>query len=107
GSGGTAACVVADLRRRLLPPASVAAEEKVVFDWSVLDERLAQWRSRGLRIGFTNGCFDILHPGHIRLLSQAHEACDCLIVGLNSDASVPRLKGSARPMKEYDARAEA
>jgi D-beta-D-heptose 7-phosphate kinase/D-beta-D-heptose 1-phosphate adenosyltransferase len=106
GKRGTATVSVAELRARLLPSASLAAEEKVVFDWSVLDERLAKWRSRGLRIGFTNGCFDILHPGHIRLLAHAHEACDCLIVGLNSDASVRRLKGSGRPIQDVHARAE-
>src|SRR5262249_38290245 len=69
--------------------------EKVVFDWSVLDERLAEWR--GLRIGFTNGCFDLLPPGHIKLLSEAHAACDRLIVGLHDDASVRRLYGGGRP----------
>jgi D-beta-D-heptose 7-phosphate kinase/D-beta-D-heptose 1-phosphate adenosyltransferase len=106
GKRGTASVSVAELRARLLPAASLATEEKVIFDWSVLDERLAQWRSRGLRIGFTNGCFDILHPGHIKLLAEAHAACDCLIVGLNSDASVRRLKGSGRPMQDVHARAE-
>ncbi len=106
GKRGTATVSLAELRARLLPPASLAAEEKVVFDWSVLDERLGLWRSRGLRIGFTNGCFDILHPGHIKLLAQAHASCDCLIVGLNSDASVRRLKGSGRPVQDVHARAE-
>jgi len=89
-----------------LPAAVLAAEEKVVFDWSLLDERIAQWRRAGLRIGFTNGCFDILHPGHIKLLAEAHAACDRLIVGLNSDASVKRLKGETRPMQDVHARAE-
>jgi D-beta-D-heptose 7-phosphate kinase/D-beta-D-heptose 1-phosphate adenosyltransferase len=84
----------------------LTTEDKVVFDWSILDERIAQWRRRGLRIGFTNGCFDILHPGHIKLLAGAHAACDRLIVGLNSDASVKRLKGKSRPMQDVYARAE-
>src|SRR5260221_15424 len=69
-----------------------------------LAERLAEWR--GLRIGFTNGCFDLLHPGHIKLLSEAHAACDRLIVGLNDDASVRRLKGEGRPLQAVHARAE-
>jgi D-beta-D-heptose 7-phosphate kinase / D-beta-D-heptose 1-phosphate adenosyltransferase len=60
----------------------------------------------GASIGFTNGCFDILHPGHIKLLAQTHGLCDRLIVGLNSDASVRRLKGSGRPMQDVQARAE-
>src|SRR4029434_3567418 len=90
GKRGTAPVSAAELRSRILPAASLAPEEKVVFDWSVLDERLAEWR--GLRIGFTNGCFDLLHPGHVKLLSEARAACDRLIVGLNGDASVGRLK---------------
>jgi rfaE bifunctional protein nucleotidyltransferase chain/domain len=59
-----------------------------------------------LRIGFTNGCFDILHPGHVKVLTAARGACDRLIVGLNSDASVKRLKGEGRPVQDERARAE-
>ena len=106
GKRGTATVSATELRGRLLPAAVLATEEKVVFDWSTLEERLAQWRHGGLRIGFTNGCFDILHPGHIKLLAEAHAACDRLIVGLNSDASVKRLKGDDRPMQDVHARAE-
>src|SRR5215472_914603 len=54
----------------------------------------------------TDGCFDLLHPGHIKLLSEARAACDRLIVGLNGDASVRRLKGEGRPLQEVHARAE-
>ncbi len=104
GKRGTSTASAAELRSRLLPAASLAAEEKVVFDWSVLDERLAEWR--GLRIGFTNGCFDLLHPGHIKLMTEARAVCDRLIVGLNSDASVRRLKGPERPVQDQQARAE-
>jgi D-beta-D-heptose 7-phosphate kinase / D-beta-D-heptose 1-phosphate adenosyltransferase len=104
GKRGTATVSAAELRSRILPAASLAPEEKVVFDWSVLDQRLAVWRD--LRIGFTNGCFDLLHPGHIKLLSEARAACDRLIVGLNGDASVRRLKGEGRPVQEVHARAE-
>jgi D-beta-D-heptose 7-phosphate kinase/D-beta-D-heptose 1-phosphate adenosyltransferase len=64
------------------------------------------WRKQGLRIGFTNGCFDILHPGHVKVLTAARGACDRLIVGLNSDASVKRLKGEGRPVQDEHARAE-
>ena len=106
GKRGTATVSAAELRSRILPAASLAPEEKIVFDWSVLDERVAEWRRQGVRIGFTNGCFDILHPGHIKLLAQAHGLCDRLIVGLNSDASVRRLKGNGRPMQDMQARAE-
>ena len=63
------------------------------------------WRAAGKKIGFTNGCFDLLHPGHVSLLEQARAQCDYLIVGLNSDASVRRLKGEGRPLQDEDARA--
>jgi D-beta-D-heptose 7-phosphate kinase/D-beta-D-heptose 1-phosphate adenosyltransferase len=65
-----------------------------------------QWRREGLSVGFTNGCFDLIHPGHIHLLSQAAAACDRLIVGLNTDASVRTLKGPTRPIQSEAARAE-
>ncbi len=70
---------------------------------TLLDQRLAEWR--GLRIGFTNGCFDILHPGHVKLLEQARSHCDRLIVGLNSDASVRHNKGPGRPVQSVEDRA--
>jgi D-beta-D-heptose 7-phosphate kinase / D-beta-D-heptose 1-phosphate adenosyltransferase len=106
GKRGTATVSAAELRSRILPAASLAPEEKIVFDWDVLEERLEEWRRQALRIGFTNGCFDILHPGHIKLLTQSRAACDRLIVGLNDDASVRRLKGEGRPMQDVHARAE-
>ena len=64
-----------------------------------------RWRERGLKVGFTNGCFDILHPGHIAYLAEAKGWCDRLIVGLNTDASVSRAKGSERPINTLEARA--
>jgi len=65
--------------------------------------RILQWRSTGAVIVFTNGCFDLLHPGHIHLLKQARSLGDRLIIGLNSDESVRRLKGPARPiLSEHD-----
>jgi D-beta-D-heptose 7-phosphate kinase / D-beta-D-heptose 1-phosphate adenosyltransferase len=103
---GTATVSIPELRARILPAASLAAEEKVLFDWSMLEERLKEWRRQGVRIGFTNGCFDLLHPGHIKVLTAARGLCDRLIVGLNSDASVRRLKGEGRPVQEAHARAE-
>jgi D-beta-D-heptose 7-phosphate kinase/D-beta-D-heptose 1-phosphate adenosyltransferase len=106
GKRGTSTVSTAELRSRLLPSASLAAEEKVIHDWTVLDERLAEWRRQGLRIGFTNGCFDLLHPGHIKLMTEARAACDRLVVGLNSDASVKRLKGEDRPVQDQQSRAE-
>ena len=67
--------------------------------------RIEAWRREGLRVGFTNGCFDILHAGHLSLLEFAASHCDRLIVGLNSDASVSRLKGPSRPVNSEDDRA--
>ena len=106
GKRGTATLSVAELRSRILPAASLAPEEKIVFDWAVLDEHLTEWRRQGQRVGFTNGCFDLLHPGHVKLLAGARAACDRLIVGLNGDASVTRLKGEGRPVQPVQARAE-
>jgi D-beta-D-heptose 7-phosphate kinase / D-beta-D-heptose 1-phosphate adenosyltransferase len=106
GKRGTATLSLAELRARILPAASLAPEEKIVFDWAVLDEHLGAWRKQGLRIGFTNGCFDLLHPGHVKLLAGARAACDRLVVGLNGDASVTRLKGKDRPVQDVKARAE-
>ena len=106
GKRGTATVSLAELRHRILPAASLAPEAKIVFDWSVLNERLADWRRGGLRIGFTNGCFDLLHRGHVRLMAEARAACDVLIVGLNSDASTRRLKGQARPINPAESRAD-
>jgi D-beta-D-heptose 7-phosphate kinase/D-beta-D-heptose 1-phosphate adenosyltransferase len=63
------------------------------------------WRRQGLAVGFTNGCFDLLHPGHISLLRGAAQACDRLVVGLNGDASVRRLKGADRPVQTMTGRA--
>jgi D-beta-D-heptose 7-phosphate kinase/D-beta-D-heptose 1-phosphate adenosyltransferase len=66
---------------------------------------IAGWKLLGKTVGFTNGCFDILHPGHIYSLSQTAKEADYLIVGLNSDASVKRLKGPERPINNTDSRA--
>src|SRR6266705_1940694 len=106
GKRGTATVSAAELRSRILPAASLASEAKIVFDWSLLDERLGEWRRHGLRVGFTNGCFDLLHPGHVRVLVEARAACDRLVVGLNGDASAARLKGDGRPIQNEKARAE-
>ena len=67
---------------------------------------LARHRQRGERVVFTNGCFDLLHPGHLEGLRQARALGDCLVVGVNSDASVRRLKGGDRPIVPLDERVE-
>jgi D-beta-D-heptose 7-phosphate kinase/D-beta-D-heptose 1-phosphate adenosyltransferase len=106
GKKGTATVAPAELRRKILPHASLVVEEKIVAAGGDLDVHLTEWRQQGLRVGFTNGCFDILHPGHVKVLTAARGACDRLIVGLNSDASVRRLKGEGRPVQDERARAE-
>jgi D-glycero-beta-D-manno-heptose 1-phosphate adenylyltransferase len=68
-------------------------------------QRVAQWRLTSKTIAFTNGVFDLLHQGHIFSLSQAAKEADILIVGLNADASVKRLKGNDRPIHDQDTRA--
>lgn len=81
-----------------------SAEAKLCTADLALD-RVEQWRHLGQRIAFTNGCFDLIHPGHVALLDQARAAGDRLVVGLNSDASARRLKGPARPVQHEAARA--
>tara|TARA_R110000868_G_scaffold128417_1_gene336467 strand:- start:15957 stop:17420 length:1464 start_codon:yes stop_codon:yes gene_type:complete len=83
----------------------VSAPDIKVAVRPVAQDIVEAWRRKGLRVGFTNGCFDLLHPGHIELLAQASEKCDRLVVGLNSDASVVRLKGPTRPVQSDAARA--
>ena len=79
------------------------AEDKIVC-FATIADIAERWRKRGLKVGFTNGCFDLLHPGHISLLRQARSVCDKLVVGLNNDASVKRLKGETRPVQNESAR---
>src|ERR1700744_6583737 len=75
-----------------------------IFDRSGLIHQVNRWRLLGKTIAFTNGCFDILHRGHIASLSDAAKEADILVVGLNSDNSTRRLKGPQRPINDQDAR---
>ena len=104
GKVGTAAVEKSELIDALHGRDRSSAGSKLASFEAAL-ERIARWRRKGLRIGFTNGCFDILHPGHVSLFDQARGACDRLVVGLNSDASVARLKGAGRPLQAEAARA--
>jgi D-beta-D-heptose 7-phosphate kinase/D-beta-D-heptose 1-phosphate adenosyltransferase len=104
GKVGTAVAYASELETTIRHRVLSDAEAKVVPLAPALD-RVEAWRRQGLRIGFTNGCFDLLHPGHVSLLTQARRACDRLIVGLNSDDSVARLKGPSRPVQREEARA--
>jgi D-beta-D-heptose 7-phosphate kinase/D-beta-D-heptose 1-phosphate adenosyltransferase len=82
-----------------------APTEAKIVTLEGMERAIGRWRERGLKVGFTNGCFDILHPGHIAYLAQAKSWCDRLVVGLNSDASVRRAKGEGRPVNSLEARA--
>ncbi|MDP6953959.1 MAG: D-glycero-beta-D-manno-heptose 1-phosphate adenylyltransferase, partial [Alphaproteobacteria bacterium] len=104
GKVGTAVVTAGDLEAALRHGDMLDSESKILAA-DRADERLARWRRQGKRIGFTNGCFDLLHPGHVSLMRQARAACDRLVVGLNSDASVARLKGPDRPVQGEAARA--
>jgi len=76
-----------------------------IVDMTTLQSRLHHWRAVGSRIVFTNGCFDILHPGHVELLAQCRDLGDYVVLGLNSDASVRKLKGPGRPVNDQLSRA--
>lgn len=80
--------------------------QQKILSSNSLSTTLEKWRNRQQKIVFTNGCFDILHVGHVEYLAQAKEKGDVLIVGLNSDDSVRRLKGESRPINPQKARAE-
>ncbi|MFN3795381.1 MAG: D-glycero-beta-D-manno-heptose 1-phosphate adenylyltransferase [Chitinophagaceae bacterium] len=79
--------------------------EEKIMDLAKAQSMIASWKVLGKTVAFTNGCFDILHEGHIFSLSAAAKEADYLVVGLNSDASVKRLKGDARPVNTQDSRA--
>jgi len=101
---GTAVVTPAELIDAELAAHLGPAEAKVV----TLEQAAAEaerWRAQGLKVGFTNGCFDILHKGHVAYLTQARAWCDRLIVGLNSDDSVRALKGDGRPVNDLESRA--
>lgn len=100
GKEGTSTCSVEELSGYIFE------ERKVVDDLHALEARLVFFREQGRRIVFTNGCFDLLHRGHITYLSRAKALGDLLIVGLNSDESVRRLKGAERPINGLEDRAQ-
>jgi D-beta-D-heptose 7-phosphate kinase/D-beta-D-heptose 1-phosphate adenosyltransferase len=104
GKVGTATITLKEVQEKFRSHSAREASHKIQSLSDVLSQVIA-WRRKGLKVGFTNGCFDLLHPGHISLLSQAKNECDRLIVGLNSDDSIKRLKGPNRPVQEQEARA--
>ena len=104
GKVGTAVVTPAEIVDAELAAHLAPAEAKI----ATLDRaaaEVARWRERGLRVGFTNGCFDILHRGHVAYLAQARSWCDRLVLGLNTDASIRRLKGADRQVNDLESRA--
>lgn len=83
----------------------IAALKHKIQDRQKAAAILAGLRLKGQRVVFTNGCFDLMHPGHLHYLAQARQLGHCLVVGLNTDTSVQRLKGPHRPIMDEDARA--
>jgi rfaE bifunctional protein nucleotidyltransferase chain/domain len=83
----------------------LAINQQKILDANSLITKLAYWKFKNYRLVFTNGCFDIIHLGHIDYLSKARALGDILIIGLNTDNSVRRLKGSSRPVNDENARA--
>lgn len=76
-----------------------------IFSLPALQQKLTEWRTAGQRVVFTNGCFDLLHLGHIDYLEKASQLGDRLVIGINSDISVSRLKGKSRPLQAENDRA--
>jgi D-beta-D-heptose 7-phosphate kinase / D-beta-D-heptose 1-phosphate adenosyltransferase len=101
---GTATVTPEELVEAVLSAHSALVEGKIATPQRMVEE-VARWRVQGLKVGFTNGCFDILHRGHVAYLAQARTWCDRLIVGVNSDASVRELKGEGRPVNDLESRA--
>ncbi|MBX5494883.1 MAG: bifunctional heptose 7-phosphate kinase/heptose 1-phosphate adenyltransferase, partial [Bryobacteraceae bacterium] len=101
---GTAVVTPEEIIQEIRHHSRPSADRKLLSAAEAADEA-SKWRRLGLRIGFTSGCFDLLHPGHIALLKQARESCDRLIVGLNSNRSAAVIKGPNRPVQDEAARA--
>ena len=94
-----------EILRDLLHTGTVGALHQKVWPLEPLCQQLDHRRRVGQRVAFTNGCFDVLHAGHVQYLQEARAQADLLVVGLNSDASVRALKGADRPIHSAEARA--
>lgn len=103
---GTAPIRAQELKDALSTSSHVADHNASnILEWADAAEEVRRWKARGQKVGFTNGCFDVLHFGHVNYLADARKKCDRLVVGLNKDASIRILKGETRPVHEEQARA--
>lgn len=112
GKVGTAIIRAHEILDALTHPDSISSLPLVdrghaprIVDWDTALENIERWQARGHKIGFTNGCFDILHAGHVNYLNAARAECDRLILAINTDASVRILKGPTRPINNQESRA--
>jgi D-beta-D-heptose 7-phosphate kinase/D-beta-D-heptose 1-phosphate adenosyltransferase len=104
GKRGTAIVTRGEITAALRPFEG-SLEQHKFFSFERVLQLAQDWRAEGLKVAFTNGCFDLLHPGHVALIDRARRTADRLIVGLNADASVRKMKGAARPVQNEIARA--
>jgi D-beta-D-heptose 7-phosphate kinase/D-beta-D-heptose 1-phosphate adenosyltransferase len=103
---GTATATRDEIAASLLCERALPADDDgALLDWDAAQALRWSWAKDKLTVGFANGCFDLLHRGHVSLVKQAAATCDRLIVAINSDASVKRLKGPARPIQDETVRA--
>lgn len=103
---GTATTTLEELREAIELSDGHSLTGGALVERHVAAAMCRHWQRQGLKVGMANGCFDLIHPGHIALIRQASEACDKLIMALNTDASVSRLKGPTRPVQKEAARAQ-
>ncbi|MBI78616.1 MAG: bifunctional heptose 7-phosphate kinase/heptose 1-phosphate adenyltransferase [Rhodospirillaceae bacterium] len=105
GKTGTAVVSATELVESLQSQDSLHLSNSKILSLEDAKKKVEIWRSQSDKIGFTNGCFDLIHPGHLALLAESRFICDRLIVGLNSDSSVKQIKGESRPIQNEESRA--
>ena len=105
GKTGTAVVSATELVESLQSQDSLHLSNLKILSLEDAKKKVEFWRSQSDKIGFTNGCFDLIHPGHLALLAESRLVCDRLIVGLNSDTSVKQIKGESRPIQNEESRA--
>ena len=101
---GTSVVTLDEIEKEI-DKSSIKEPNAKIISLSDLQKQRSIWKAAGKKVGFTNGCFDLIHPGHIKILEQSKKLCDYLVVGLNSDTSVKRLKGNQRPLQNQHSRA--
>ena len=105
GKTGTAVATANEIVETLQRQDLIYLTECKIVSLEAAEAQVEKWRNGGDKIGFTNGCFDLIHPGHLSILAKSRGACDRLVVGLNSDVSIRQLKGKSRPIQTEDSRA--